>query len=245
MTAILETQGLTKRFGGLVAVNNVDFSLAEGELRAVIGPNGAGKTTFFSMLAGNIVPTEGKITFAGKDITPLQPHQVSHLGIGRSFQITNIFPELTVFENIRISAQSRKTTYNWWTFGGSHKDLNEKTESLLEYIGLQDRRDELAGTLAHGEQRYLEIGITLATDPKLLLFDEPTAGMSPAETIQTADLIKKVAANHSVVLVEHDMEVVMGISENITVFHNGRVLATGTPDQVRANDEVQRVYLRE
>ncbi|MEE8110449.1 MAG: ABC transporter ATP-binding protein [bacterium] len=245
MPAILETQGLTKRFGGLVAVDRVDFTLEEGELRAVIGPNGAGKTTFFSMLAGNLPPTEGKISFKGRDITSLTSHQISHLGVGRSFQITNIFPELTVFENVRVSAQSRKTTYNWWSYGGGHKDLNEKTNFILEYIGLEDKRDEPAGVLAHGEQRYLEIGITLATDPELLLLDEPTAGMSPAETVQTAELIRKVAADHTVVLVEHDMEVVMGISEKITVLHDGRVLATGTPDEVRANDEVQRVYLRE
>ncbi len=245
MPAILETQGLTKRFGGLVAVDQVDFTLEEGELRAVIGPNGAGKTTFFSMLAGNLPPTEGKISFKGRDITSLTSHQISHLGVGRSFQITNIFPELTVFENVRVSAQSRKTTYNWWSYGGGHKDLNEKTNFILEYIGLEDKRDEPAGVLAHGEQRYLEIGITLATDPELLLLDEPTAGMSPAETVQTAELIRKVAADHTVVLVEHDMEVVMGISEKITVLHDGRVLATGTPDEVRANDEVQRVYLRE
>lgn len=245
MPAILETRGLTKRFGGLVAVDNVDFALERGELRAVIGPNGAGKTTFFNMLAGNLEPSEGKIIFNGQDITDKAPHEISHMGVGRSFQITNIFPELTVFENIRISAQSRKTTYNWWTYGGAHKDLNDKTDSLLEYIGLEDRRDELAGVLAHGEQRYLEIGITLATDPELLLFDEPTAGMSSAETVQTADLILKVAADHSVILVEHDMEVVMGISERISVFHNGAVLATGTPEEVRANDDVQRVYLRE
>ncbi len=245
MPAILETQGLTKRFGGLVAVDQVDFTLEEGELRAVIGPNGAGKTTFFNMLAGNLPPTEGKISFKGRDITSLTSHQISHLGVGRSFQITNIFPELTVFENVRVSAQSRKTTYNWWSYGGGHKDLNEKTNFILEYIGLEDKRDEPAGVLAHGEQRYLEIGITLATDPELLLLDEPTAGMSPAETVQTAELIRKVAADHTVVLVEHDMEVVMGISEKITVLHDGRVLATGTPDEVRANDEVQRVYLRE
>ena len=245
MPAILETQGLTKRFGGLVAVDQVDFTLEEGELRAVIGPNGAGKTTFFNMLAGNLPPTEGKISFKGRDITSLTSHQISHLGVGRSFQITNIFPELTVFENVRVSAQSRKTTYNWWSYGGGHKDLNEKTEAILEYIGLEDKRDEPAGVLAHGEQRYLEIGITLATDPELLLLDEPTAGMSPAETVQTAELIRKVAADHTVILVEHDMEVVMGISEKITVLHDGRVLATGTPDEVRANDEVQRVYLRE
>ncbi len=245
MSTILETQGLTKRFGGLVAVDNVDFALERGELRAVIGPNGAGKTTFFNMLAGNLEPSKGKIIFNGQDITDKTPHQISHMGVGRSFQITNIFPELTVFENIRISAQSRKTTYNWWTYGGGHKDLNDKADAMLAYIGLEDRRDELAGVLAHGEQRYLEIGITLATDPELLLFDEPTAGMSPAETIQTADLIRKVAADHSVILVEHDMEVVMGISERITVFHNGAVLATGAPEEVRANDDVQRVYLRE
>ena len=166
-------------------------------------------------------------------------------GIGRTYQITNIFPKLSVLENIRIAAQSRKMTFNLWSTVPSHQELVEKSDGILERINLTEKRDELAGTLAHGEQRYLEIGIALATDPKLLLLDEPTAGMSPEETIQTGEFIKGLADPLTIVLVEHDMEVVLGISDKITVLHNGAFLAEGTVEEVRANAEVQRVYLRE
>lgn len=245
METFLETRGLTKRFGGLVAVDHVDFKLGEGELRAIIGPNGAGKTTFFNMLAGNIEPTEGKIFYRGKDITNLKPFQISRLGIGRSFQVTNIFPELTAFENVRVAAQSRKTTYSMWRNGDSHEDLNEKAEAILHRVKLSDKLDFPASALAHGEQRYLEMGIALATDPELLLLDEPTAGMSPEETKETAEFIKELSKGLTIILVEHDMEVVMGISDYVTVLDNGRTLAEGTPEEIRQNEEVQRVYLRE
>ncbi|MEE9275870.1 MAG: ABC transporter ATP-binding protein [bacterium] len=242
---ILETRGLSKHFGGLIAVNNVDYFVEAGELRSIIGPNGAGKTTFFNMIAGDLEATTGQVTFQGEDITALSTFERSHKGIGRTYQITNIFPQLTVLENVRIAAQSRKTTFNMWTGVNEHKELIEKAEGIIERIQLTEKREELAGTLAHGEQRYLEMGIALATDPVLLLLDEPTAGMSPEESMQTAEFIRGLADPLTIILVEHDMEIVMEISEKITVLHNGEFLAEGSVDEIRANEEVQRVYLRE
>ncbi len=243
--AILETIDLSKHFGGLVAVNGVNYSVEPGELRSIIGPNGAGKTTFFNMIAGDLLPTSGKIIFQGKDIGGLASHERSHQGIGRTYQITNIFSKLTVRENIRIAAQSRKTTFNFWTNINDHKELFEEADEIIEKINLTEKINELAGTLAHGEQRYLEIGIALATKPTLLLLDEPTAGMSPEETQQTGRFIRNLADPLTIILVEHDMEVVLGISDKITVLHNGEFLADGTVDELRAHEEVQRVYLRE
>lgn len=242
---ILETRQVSKHFGGLIAVNGVDYKVEPGELRSIIGPNGAGKTTFFNMVAGDLEATSGQILFQGEDITHLSTFERSHKGIGRTYQITTIFPRLTVLENVRIAAQSRKTSYNMWTGLNQHKELIEKAERILERIRLTDKRDEPAGTLAHGEQRYLEIGIALATDPVLLLLDEPTAGMSPQESRQTADFIRGLANPLTIVLVEHDMEIVMGISDRVTVLHNGEFLAEGTVDEIRGNEEVKRVYLRD
>ena len=242
---ILETKNLSKHFGALVAVDGVDYEVDSGELRSIIGPNGAGKTTFFNMIAGDLIPTSGQVIFDGADVSEVPAHERSHMGIGRTYQITNIFPKLSVLENIRIAAQSRKMTFNLWSTVPSHKELIARADEIIERINLTEKRDELAGTLAHGEQRYLEIGIALATDPKLLLLDEPTAGMSPEETIQTGEFIKSLADPLTIVLVEHDMEVVLGISDKITVLHNGAFLAEGTVEEVRANAEVQRVYLRE
>lgn len=242
---ILETKSLSKHFDALVAVDSVDYSVDSGELRSIIGPNGAGKTTFFNMIAGDLLPTSGQVIFDGEDVSEVPAHERSHLGIGRTYQITNIFPKLSVLENIRIAAQSRKMTFNLWSTVPSHKELIGRADEIIERINLTEKRNELAGTLAHGEQRYLEIGIALATDPKLLLLDEPTAGMSPEETLQTGEFIKGLADPLTIVLVEHDMEVVLGISDIITVLHNGAFLAEGTVEEVRANAEVQRVYLRE
>ena len=242
---ILETRSLSKHFDALVAVDAVDYSVDAGELRSIIGPNGAGKTTFFNMIAGDLLPTSGQVFFDGEDVSEVPAHERSHLGIGRTYQITNIFPKLSVLENIRIAVQSRKMTFNLWSTIGNHKELIERADEILERINMTEKRGELGGTLAHGEQRYLEIGIALATDPKLLLLDEPTAGMSPEETIQTGEFIKSLADPLTIVLVEHDMEVVLGISDKITVLHNGAFLAEGTVEEVRANAEVQRVYLRE
>ncbi len=242
---ILETKNLSKHFDALIAVDGVDYSVEAGELRSIIGPNGAGKTTFFNMIAGDLIPTSGQVLFDGRDVSKTPAHARSHLGIGRTYQITNIFPKLSVLENVRIAAQSRKTTFNLWSTISSHRELIEKADEILERIHMTEKRGERAGTLAHGEQRYLEIGIALATDPKLLLLDEPTAGMSPEETIQTGEFIKSLADPLTIVLVEHDMEVVLGISDKITVLHNGAFLADGTVEEVRANADVQRVYLRE
>jgi branched-chain amino acid transport system ATP-binding protein len=242
---ILETDRVTKDFGGFRAVDRVDFRVRRGELRSIIGPNGAGKTTFFNLISGHLPPTEGRLFYKGAEITGLPTHERSRLGISRSFQQTNIFPRLTTFENIRIAAQSRKVTFDLWGDGGRHHDLAGKTERLLRLVNLHDKGDVPAGSLSYGEQRYLEIGISLATDPELLLLDEPTAGMSPEESGQAAAFIKSLSASLTVILVEHDMEVVMSISDSITVLHNGAVLAEGPPSEMRCNPDVQRVYLRD
>jgi branched-chain amino acid transport system ATP-binding protein len=242
---LLESQGLTKIFGGLVAVNGVDFHVRRGELRAVIGPNGAGKTTFFNMLTGVLAATRGRILFKGRDITRLPAHAVSRLGIARSYQITNIFGDLTVFENVRVAAQSRVTHYRFWGNADRLAAVNARADELLSFLGLDAKRDVRGAELSHGEQRYLEIGIALATDPDFLLLDEPTAGMSPEETQRTAAFVRALAGRVTIVLVEHDMEVVMGISDRITVLNYGQVLAEGTPAEIRDNAEVRRVYLRD
>ncbi len=242
---LLESQDLTKVFGGLVAVNGVDFHVRRGELRAVIGPNGAGKTTFFNMLTGVLGVTRGRIIFKGRDITHLPAHAVSRLGIARSYQITNIFGDLSVFENLRVAAQSRVTHYRFWGNADRLATVNARADELLTFLGLTHKRDARAAELSHGEQRYLEIGIALATDPDFLLLDEPTAGMSPEETQRTAAFVRALAGRVTIVLVEHDMEVVMGISDRITVLNYGQVLAEGTPAEIRDNADVRRVYLRD
>ena len=242
---LLESQALTKSFGGLTAVSHVDFRVRRGELRSVIGPNGAGKTTFFNLLTGVLPPSGGRILFKGRDITGLPAHAVSRLGIARSYQVTNIFGDLTVFENVRIAAQSRVTLYRFWGCADRLAAVNERAEDILRHLGLGDKRVVRGAELSHGEQRYLEIGIALATDPDFLLLDEPTAGMSPDETQRTAAFVRGLAGRVTIVVVEHDMEVVMGISDRITVLNYGEVLAEGTPAEIRENADVRRVYLRD
>jgi branched-chain amino acid transport system ATP-binding protein len=242
---LLESQGLTKVFGGLTAVNGVDFQVRRGELRSVIGPNGAGKTTFFNLLTGVLPPSGGRILFKGRDITHRPAHAVSRLGIARSYQVTNIFGDLSVFENVRIAAQSRVTHYRFWGHADRLAAVNQRADEILGLLGLTAKRHVRGAELSHGEQRYLEIGIALATDPDFLLLDEPTAGMSPEETQRTAAFVRKLAGHVTIVLVEHDMEVVMGISDRITVLNYGQVLAEGTPAEIRENADVRRVYLRD
>jgi branched-chain amino acid transport system ATP-binding protein len=232
------------RFGGLTAVNRVSISVPSGQIRAIIGPNGAGKSTFFNCLTGVLRPTEGRILLNGEDVTGLPPHAISHKGLARSYQITNILPGASVLENVRVAAQSRQHGWNLLRHHWSFTDLIDRSREVLASVGLTGKDGELAANLSHGEQRTLEIAIALATDPTVLCLDEPTAGMSVAETRATAELIRRIARNLTILIVEHDMEVVMGLAHAITVLHYGEVLAEGTPAQIQANLRVQEVYLK-
>jgi branched-chain amino acid transport system ATP-binding protein len=241
---MLRTEGLTKRFGGLTAVNNVNLTIPRGEIRAIIGPNGAGKSTFFNCVTGVLRPSAGRIYVNGEDLAGLPPHRISHKGIARSYQITNILPGATVLENARIAAQSRHHSWSLFRHHQSYRDLLELARTALGSVGLGEKESELAANLSHGEQRNLEIAIALATEPELLCLDEPTAGMSVSETHATAELVRRIASNLTILIVEHDMEVVMGLADRITVFHYGEVLAEGTPAEIQANARVQEVYLK-
>jgi branched-chain amino acid transport system ATP-binding protein len=243
-TGILRTDGLTVRFGGLTALNNVSVSVPRGQIRAVIGPNGAGKSTFFNCLTGVIRPTAGRIVFDGEDITGLPPYLISRKGLARSYQITNILPGATVLENVRIAAQSRRHNWSMLRHHRAYTDVLDRAHAVLASVGLDAKSAELAANLSHGEQRTLEIAIALATEPKVLCLDEPTAGMSVAETHYTVELIRHIAANLTILIVEHDMEVVMGLASAITVLHYGEVLAEGAPAEIQANARVQEVYLK-
>ena len=241
---ILRTDALTVRFGGLTALNGVNFAVERGEIRAVIGPNGAGKSTFFNCLTGVLRPTSGRILFDGEDITGLPPDRTSQKGIARSYQITNILPNASVLENVRIAAQSRRHAWSMLSHHRAYKDLLEKAEAALEQVGLGGKADELAANLSHGEQRNLEIGIALATEPTLLCLDEPTAGMSATETHETMALVRRIARNLTILIVEHDMQVVMELAHRITVLHYGEILAEGTPAEIQENPRVLEVYLK-
>ena len=241
--ALLRTEQLTRAFGSLLAVDRVNVSVRRGELRSIIGPNGAGKTTFFRLISGEMRPSSGRIWFDGRDITGLPQHQVARLGVAKSYQITNVFPHLTVLENVRVAVQGHARAYDFWSKASHLRDVRRRAESLLERIGLGRKAGRLAAHLSHGEKRHLEIGIALATDPALLLLDEPTAGMSPEETDETMRLIRELTTGRTVILVEHKMKVVMRISDHITVLHQGQVLAEGSPDEIRANTLVQQTYL--
>jgi branched-chain amino acid transport system ATP-binding protein len=241
---VLSTEGLTIRFGGLTALNNVNFQIQRGEVRAIIGPNGAGKSTFFNCLTGVLRPTEGRILFNGEDITGLKPDAISRKGIARSYQITNIMPNATVRENVRIAAQSRRHGWSLFKHYTAFRDILDKAEAVLESVGLRAKADELAANLSHGEQRNLEIGIALATEPQLLCLDEPTAGMSTAETHDTMALVRRIAKDLTILIVEHDMHVVMELCNRITVLHYGEVLAEGTPKEIQENPRVLEVYLK-
>jgi branched-chain amino acid transport system ATP-binding protein len=241
---ILRTEELSVRFGGLAALNNVNIAIPRGEIRAIIGPNGAGKSTFFNCLTGVIRPTGGRILLDGEDITGLSPDRISRKSLARSYQITNILPGATVLENVRIAAQSRRHAWSLLRHRNAYTDVLERARAVLTSVGLLDKQDELAANLSHGEQRNLEIGIALATEPKVLCLDEPTAGMSVAETLATVELVRRIAANLTILIVEHDMEVVMGLARTITVLNYGEVLAEGTPAEIQANPRVQEVYLK-
>jgi branched-chain amino acid transport system ATP-binding protein len=240
---LLETEDLTRAYGSLLAVNRANVTVRREELRSIIGPNGAGKTTFFRLISGEVRPTSGRIRFNGRDITGLSQHEVCRLGIAKSYQITNIFPHLTVFENVRVAAQGYAHSFNFWSRADRLTDVRARALTILELIGLTPKAAVLAAHLSHGQKRHLEIAIALAAEPVLLLLDEPTAGMSPEETDETMRLIRELTRGRTVVLVEHKMKLVMNISDRITVLHQGQVLAEGTPEEIRANELVQQTYL--
>jgi len=241
---VLRTEALTIRFGGLTALNNVNFDVRRGEIRAIIGPNGAGKSTFFNCLTGVLRPTSGRIVLNGNDITGLPPNLISRQGIARSYQITNILPNATTLENVRIAAQSRRHGWNMFRHHSEFRDIIGKAKSVLDSVGLAGKADELAANLSHGEQRNLEIGIALATEPQLLCLDEPTAGMSASETDDIMQLVRRIAKDLTILIVEHDMPLVMELADRITVLHYGEVLAEGTPAEIQDNPRVLEVYLK-
>jgi branched-chain amino acid transport system ATP-binding protein len=241
--SILEVEGVSKRFGRFVALNQVSARFEANKLTAIIGPNGAGKSTFFNVVSGAFPPSSGRLKFQGRDITGLAQHQFARIGIAKSFQITNVFQHLTAHENVRVAAQMRASRYQLLKPRAAMAELADRASALLERVGLADQQRRPAAELAHGQQRALEVAMALASDPMLLLMDEPTAGMSPEETKVMMDLIVALASERSVILVEHKMKLVMGICQRLLVLHHGEFLAEGTPAEIRANAEVRNVYL--
>src|SRR5215469_11196412 len=242
--AMLRVDAVSKAFGGFVAVRNVSLSMEPGRTACVIGPNGAGKSTLFNLITGHLQPTRGQIFFDDRDITGRPPHTICRMGIGRSFQRTNIFPRLTVFDNVQVAVLSHMKL-NMVT--SARALARYETLAILEAVGLAGEERSTSGTLSYGLQKQLELGITLASEPRVLLLDEPTAGMSPQETADTIALIGRIIRERGLTLLftEHDMDVVFSIAERITVMHQGAVLAEGTPNEVQDNDNVQRIYLGE
>ena len=243
---MLEVRGVRKSFDGFLAVANASVTVERGQIAAIIGPNGAGKTTLFNLITGHLRPDAGAVLLEGRDITGLAPHDVCRLGMGRSFQRTNIFPKLTVYQNVQAAFLSHRGRGRnlWARVDNLYRD---ETEALLASIGLRERAGEISGFLSHGGQKQLELGIALASEPSLLLLDEPTAGMSVTETRETIRLVERIARERGLTLLftEHDMEVVFSIAQKITVLHQGRIIADGAPAAVRTDPEVRRVYLGE
>ena len=243
---LLAVRGLRKRFGGLVATDGVDLDVAAGETLAIIGPNGAGKTTLIGQLSGDLRPDAGTITFAGDDVTALPAATRSHLGLARSFQITSIFRDFTALDNVALAVQAHAGhSFRFWRPARAEAMVREPARAILEQVGLAARADVVAGTLAHGEQRQLEIAMALATRPRLLLLDEPVAGMGLDESQRMVQLLRALRGRHTIVLVEHDMDVVWALADRISVLVYGRVIATGAPEAIRLNAEVRRAYLGE
>ncbi|PYM94160.1 MAG: ABC transporter ATP-binding protein [Candidatus Rokuibacteriota bacterium] len=242
---MLEVDGLSRHFGALAALNGVSFEVRPGEIFSVIGPNGAGKSTLFNVITGLHAPTAGRVRFRGDDITGLAPEIINRRGVAKTFQITNIFPEISVVENVRVACQSRTTVAGRLASLWRRPDVDDRVGALLDAFGLSARRDELAENLSHGEQRYLEICLALATEPTLLLLDEPTAGMTPGETRDATALIRATVRERglTLLLIEHDMSVVMGISDRIAVLHFGKKIAEGPPDVIRTDPGVIDAYL--
>jgi len=243
---MLKVESVDKYFEDFRAVNGADLTVGKGELVAVIGPNGAGKTTLFNLITGQLNSDRGRIEFMGKEITNIPPYEICRRGIARSFQTANIFPRLTVFGNVQVAVISQQRRSNT-LFSPAQRMAVEETNRILESLGLSDKARETAGALSHGDQRILELAIALGNDPKLLVLDEPTAGMSPEETDATMELIKRLTEERGLTILfcEHDMDVVFGIAQSIMVMHQGRTLIQGKPQQVRENEEVMKAYLGE
>ena len=240
----LKLDNVKKSFSGTEIIRGLNLSVYSNERHAIIGPNGAGKSTAYNLITGRYEVSSGKIYLMGKDITNLQPYQVKRMGLSRSFQITNIFPNMSVFENVRCSLLwAMDYKYSFWHLVGNQKELNEKADLIIEELNLKDRRDTLAGVLSYAEQRALEIGITIAGGSEVVLLDEPTAGMSVSETEYIVELIRKVTMGKTLVVVEHDMGVVFDLADRISVLVYGEIIATGTPSEVKENQKVQEAYL--
>ena len=241
---MLEVRGLTKQFGALRASDGIDFDVAEGETHAVIGPNGAGKTTFISQLAGNLRPDSGTVRFAGADITALPAPRRARLGLARSFQITSVYPDFSALHNVALAIQAHAGhSFRFWRDARSDSALIEPARKVLNEVGLSSRVSVLAANLAHGEQRQLEVAMALATRPRLLLLDEPMAGMGIEESQRMIALLASLKRKHTIILVEHDMDAVFRLADRISVLVYGRVIATVAPEKIRANEEVRRAYL--
>ncbi|MCL5266147.1 MAG: ABC transporter ATP-binding protein [Chloroflexi bacterium] len=242
----LKVEKLYKNFGGLQATNGISLKVEEGERRAIIGPNGAGKTTLFNLISGELKPSAGHVFLHDQEITGLQPHQIAAKGLARTFQRNNLFLGLSVFENVRIAAQQKNgISSKLLSPASSFRDVNAETEEILETLALGDRKDILTKNLSYGEQRQVEIAIALATRPKVLLLDEPCAGLSPTETTMLTGMIKRMPNDITILIIEHDMDVVFALADRIAVLHYGEVLAEGTPQEVKANKVVLEVYLGE
>jgi len=246
MQPILKTENLTIRFGGQVAVDHVNCEIPEKHFKSIIGPNGAGKTTFFNLLSGELKPSEGEVFLKGESITNLSSVERARRGIGRSFQITNVFPNLTVLENVRLAIQSREKIYfQMFRFSSSYKRLIEESENILEQVILSDKKNAIASQLSHGEKRKLEIAMLLALDSNILLLDEPTAGMSLEEVPVILDVIRNIkeAGEKTILLIEHKMDLILDLSDSIMVLFNGQLLADGTPEEIMRNEQVENAYL--
>ena len=243
LTPILEARQVSKTFGRFRALQDVTTRFMPGTLTAIIGPNGAGKSTFFNVLSGAFAPSSGQVLFNGQDITGLPQHEFARLGISKSFQITNIFKQLSVHENVRVAAQMQTARYNFLRSAHTYSKPIEIADQVLQRVNLSHLSHQTSGDLAHGQQRALELAMALACDPKLLLLDEPTAGMSPEETMVMMNLIRDLASERTVILIEHKMKLIMGLCNRIIVLHHGEFLAEGSPEDIQSNAEVRRVYL--
>jgi branched-chain amino acid transport system ATP-binding protein len=242
---MLEVRGLTKAFGALRACDGIDFEVREGETHAVIGPNGAGKTTFISQLAGNLLPDSGSVRFAGSDVTRLPAPQRARMGLARSFQITSVYPDFTALDNVALAVQARSGRTGFWKAARGDASLVEPAKQALQAVGLGERTHVFAANLSHGEQRQLEVAMALATEPRLLLLDEPMAGMGTEESQRMIALLSRLKQTKTIILVEHDMDAVFRLADRISVLVYGRVIATDTPERIRANTEVRKAYLGE